>query len=78
MKIISETTLKQGHVCKLLAPADKSESEIVYLITSGSLAGTNKVSVVNLKDLQRNISHPENCHHITYPADERVVIPNSL
>lgn len=71
---------KEGQICKIIAPLDDENPEDVYIVAEDPqpYGPDDNIYVVNLKDLQRNISHPQFVQQIAITKSELTVIANDI
>jgi hypothetical protein len=77
-----ETTIPSlpGQICKIINPLDDDELNGVYIIAEDPqpFDDDDTIYVVALKELQRNISHPESAAQIPVTKNELTVIAGNL
>jgi hypothetical protein len=71
---------KPGQICKIISVIPDNEPEAVFIVTEdpADFDDEDELLVVNLKELQRNISKPENAERISVRKDHLVVINDDL
>lgn len=72
--------VKAGQICKIISDIPDLETEDVYIVTENpaGVSGDDKISVVKLKDLQRNINNPDNVLRLPVTKNELVVVAEDL
>lgn len=77
-----ETTIPSlpGQICKLINPLDDNELNEVYIIAEDPqpFDDDDTIYVVALKELQRNIRHPESAAQISVTKNELTVVSDNL
>ncbi len=71
---------KTGQICKIISTIPDDEPEAVFIVTEDPLDfdEEDEILIVNLKELQRNISKPENAERISIRKKQLVVISDDL
>ena len=71
---------RPGQMCKIVSSVADLEPDEVYIVAEdpADFNGDDEIQVVNLKDLQRNIKHPEEAERLPVRKDELVVIAEDL
>ena len=71
---------RPGQICKIISEVPDMESEDVYIVAEdpAQFDAEDDILVVRLKELQRNVAHPENAERIAIPKNELVVVGEDL
>jgi hypothetical protein len=71
---------KEGQICKIINPLDDESPDDVYIVAEDPqpYGPDDNIYVVNLKDLQRNISTPLLVQQTAIPKNELAVIANDI
>lgn len=74
------TPYSLGQICKIKTPLSYENADDVYVVTEDPtpFADEEEIYVVNLKDLQRNISQPLLAPKLGIPKNELTVIAADL
>ncbi|SHL95809.1 hypothetical protein [Mucilaginibacter sp. OK098] len=71
---------RPGQICKIINPLDDKELNNVYIIAEDPqhFDDDDTIYVVALKELQRNIKHPESAAQIPVTKNKLMVVADNL
>lgn len=71
---------KPGQICKVVSAIPDMEEEEVFIVSEdpADFDDDDKILVVGLKELQRNLKNPDNAERIGVRKDQLVVIGDDL
>jgi len=80
MKQLSVTPTRAGQICRIACPLEDEDPHEVFIVAEDPSPFSNEddIYIVNLKDLQRNISAPQQASQIAVQKKDLTVIAEDI
>ena len=71
---------RPGQICKIISVVPDMESDRVYIVAEdpADFSNNDELLIVDLKELQRNVSNPDQAKRISIRKDQLVVVGENL